>query len=125
MLGASGLCDVIIATTMVMFVSDHILKYVALFKLPPAGHSKNCIYYGTNEDVLNKLITLTVETGLITALATNFEIILLVVYRHTNMHFIMYVIFSNDRRFCEITAFRCLMLGKMYAQPTTSAIAFD
>jgi hypothetical protein len=80
MLGASGLCDVIIAITMVTF----------LFKARTSFHDTN--------DVLNKLITLTVETGMITALATITEIILLVVYRHNNTHFIV-----------------CLMLGKLYS----------
>jgi len=80
MLGASGICDLIITTTLVTFLLR-----------------ARTSFHGTNT-VLNRLITLTVETGMVTAIATWVEIVLLVVHRQDNLHFII-----------------CIMLGKLYS----------
>jgi hypothetical protein len=80
-LGGSAICDSIIAITMVTF----------LFR------ARNSAFQDTNT-VLNRLITLTVETGMATALATLVEIILLVASSHNNLHFLV-----------------CIMLAKLYS----------
>jgi hypothetical protein len=80
-LGGSAACETIIAITMVTF----------LFR------ARNSAFRDTNS-VLNRLITLTIETGMATALATLTEIALLVAFSHTNLHFLI-----------------CIMLAKLYS----------
>jgi len=80
-LGGSALCDTMIAVSMTTFL---------------VRASQSTRFQDTNT-ALNKLITLTIETGMITAFATMLEMILLLVYQHNNMHFIV-----------------CIALAKLY-----------
>ena len=93
MIGASGVCDLIITTTMLTFVSHHIISLNnpnPLKLLFPQLLRAKTSFHGTNT-MLNRLITLTVETGMLTAVATWVEIVLLVVRPQDNLHLIMYV----------------------------------
>lgn len=77
---------------MVTFVSGHVFALFSfihgnLFQL---FRARNPAFRDTNT-VLNRLIILTVETGMATALATLVEIILLVGSSHNNLHFLVCV----------------------------------
>lgn len=78
------MCDVLIATSMVVL-------------LLRAGSRTT---FKSTSSVVNKMITLTIETGAITAFASIVEMILLLSLKETNLHFTV-----------------CIMLTKMYVLP--------
>ncbi|ETW75408.1 hypothetical protein HETIRDRAFT_456021 [Heterobasidion irregulare TC 32-1] len=73
-LTGSAVCDVMIAVVMVRF----------LIRASSSSH------WMETKDMLNKLIKLTVETGMITAFGATIELIFFWVFHHNNIHFILY-----------------------------------
>lgn len=78
-LTGSAVCDVMIAVVMVRF----------LIRASSSSH------WMETKDMLNKLIKLTVETGMITAFGATIELIFFWAFHHNNIHFILFLMLAK------------------------------
>ena len=93
-LTGSAVCDVMIAVVMVRFVSTsdvrtRVIPTHVFCKLRQLIRASSSSHWMETKDMLNKLIKLTVETGMITAFGATIELIFFWVFHHNNIHFIL------------------------------------
>jgi hypothetical protein len=91
-LGGSAFCDVLIAAVLVTLVRfTYFLRSHLIFISTQLFRANIAMKMMAMKSVLSKLIVLTIETGVITAVAATLELILFLVYRNTFVHFVLSV----------------------------------
>ena len=93
-LASGAVCDVMIAVVMVRFVSasdlcTRVIPTHVFWKLRQLIRASSSSHWMETKDTLNKLIKLTVETGMITAFGATIELILFWAFHQNNVHFIL------------------------------------